>query len=147
MQYIKTIAETCELVRARLEETGLFQTAVTVVLTGFENLWNVLPELTLFPAAIVSPKCVSPEELSMAQTIEISVFVVDDFQGIGDQSASGAALMDAVHNSLTGDIPGQALDIDGVHFLFDSIRSVPVAGGDQVVWEVTIYAKMCFKQT
>lgn len=147
MQYIKTIEETCELIRARLEATGLLPGgAYTVVLTGFENLWKVVPELTRFPAALVSPGRVAPEELSVAQAVEIAIFVVDDFRGIGDQAASGAALMDAIRDSLTGDMPGQSLDIEGVHFLFDSIRPVPVKGGDQVGWQITLEAKMSFKQ-
>ncbi len=144
MTYEKTIQETCEAIRVLLSGTGLLQSAHTLPLTGFKNLWAAVPELTRFPAAIVSAGRIEPEDMGATRNVEIVVFLVDRFRGLSDRASSGHALVDGVCDALTADAPGRALAVGNVHWTLDSVLPVDLDDKAHTGWQISLDAHMGF---
>ncbi len=119
------INDSLALIAARLaamvcDEQPLFKEIRTVVISGYENLFELLPDLTMFPAAVVACGGGEFPHNAAARELEIAVIVIDEFQVTSEQAASGYKLLDQVTGGLTGSRPGTALKLENHHFLMQS---------------------------
>lgn len=142
------ITHTLDLLRERLAAmTGddgapLFQEVRPAVITSYENLFEVIPELTFFPCAILAAGVITPTNMAATREVEIAVLVIDEFKPC-PTDLSGITLIEKTAHVLSGDNPGQALKIENIHFVFDSITPLEL-DAQHTGWNITLIAKMSF---
>jgi hypothetical protein len=113
------------------------------VLSGFSNLIELLPELSLFPAAVITAGSIRPIDQGATRETEVSIIVVDEFRCSADDTR-GFNLIDRTVARLSSDIPGQPLTIGRVHFVFHSVTPLDLSSTEHCAWNLTFIAKSSF---
>lgn len=139
-----------DLLKQRLEGltsdggAALFQLVRPAAITSYGNLFEVIPELTFFPCAVLASGVITPTNMAATREVEIAVLVIDEFRpSPGD--LSGILLVEKTVQCLTGDLPGQALKIENINFVFDSVQPLEL-DSLHCGWNITLIAKMAFIQ-
>lgn len=135
------IRAVCEHLSGLTDASGcpLFVEVRGAVLSGNANLFGLLPELTLFPVAVVSVGAMVPEHTAAARTLEIQVTVIDEFRvSAGDLGTY--ELVDLTGSSLSGSLPGEALRLGGGHLVLERIEPLNL-DGSHTAWCIKINAK------
>lgn len=128
MEYIGLNAIMDEL-KGRLAASGLFREVSKVAITSAENLFEAIPELSAFPAALVNTPPQTFPEPGAWRDLAQEIILVDEFLA-GDmerKATSAAELLDGVVGLLTGDEPGQACGLAcGASLLIEDIMALAV---------------------
>lgn len=108
MEYVKLI-DIMNEVRGILEEGDLFEQVSKAAITSRENLFEAMPYLASFPAAIVNcPPATFPTPGAWRE-LALEIIIVDKFHGMDMEAAADSAcrLIDGVVSRLTPSVPGQ----------------------------------------
>ena len=127
MQYV-ALTEITTALKARLEALGIFLDVRIAALTSYQNLFEMLPDLATFPAAVISIGSIDFEEAAVIKDNEVSILLIDKFQTSTESAQSIYEIIDATSKSLTADTPGNSLKIAGVHLLPINFRPIEVDG-------------------
>ena len=132
-------------VRAVLEQAQSpgFAEVRCAVLSGFSNLIELLPELTHFPAAVITAGSIRPLNIGATRETEVSVIIIDEFRSSADETA-GADLIDRTLSLLSPDSPGQPLTIGRVHYVFHSVTPLDLTDMQHCALNLTFTAKTSF---
>jgi hypothetical protein len=128
MEYIG-LNEIMDEVRGMLEATGLFRLVTKGAITGAENLFLAIPELSEFPAAIVNcPPQRFPQPVAWRE-LALEIILVDEFLPLSmeEKAASACALLDGVVAKVTGTEPGKSLCMAcGANLMLEDIMALAV---------------------
>ena len=143
----KILAAVCERLQEIPDPAALAQPLLreirTACITGYENLFALLPDLTAFPAAIVAAGNLSFPEMATVREVELAVIIIDEFRASPELAVAGYDLVDRFAGCLTGPFPGAALELDGVHFITEGIQPLEL-DGDHTGWQYTLKATAGF---
>lgn len=106
------------------DPSPLFREVRVLCLSGYEHLFQLLPELSFFPAAIVCVGGGDFSDVNAYRELELAVIVVDELRLVEDQAQASYALLDKVSSALTGIVPGVPLEIDEVQYFLKDFRSL-----------------------
>ena len=107
-----------------VRRTDLFREVRVLCLSGYEHLFQLLPELSFFPAAIVCVGGGDFSDVNAYRELELAIIVVDELRLVEDQAQASYALLDKVSSALTGDVPGVPLELDEVQYFLKDFRSL-----------------------
>lgn len=128
MEYVKVDDIMTEL-KGKLVGSGLFRTVTKAAITGAENLFRAIPELSAFPAAIVNcPPQTFPTPGAWRE-LAVEIIIVDEFlaDDMERKASSAVALLDGVVTMLTAATPGQSLRLAvGANLTLEDIMAVAV---------------------
>ena len=125
------------------DRTPMFSEVRCAVLSGYSNLIELLPELTHFPAAVITAGSIRPLNIGTTRETEVSVIVIDRFRSSADETA-GFTLIDRTLARLSPGQPGQPLTIGRVHFVFHSVTPLDLTDMQHCAWNITFTAKTSF---
>lgn len=115
----------------------------TACITGYENLFALLPDLAVFPAAVVAAGSLSYPEMAAVREVELAVIVVDEFRPSPEAAVAGYGLVDRVSASLTGSRPAAALKLGSTHLISEGVQPLELDGG-HTAWQFTYRATSGF---
>ncbi len=145
MDYPK-ITDVIEAVKGRLSDlqyedgAPFFAEVRGAVISGWENLFQAIPELTSFPVAVVAAGDINTEHLAAARSVSLVVIVIDEFC-FSAEDLSAYDRIDRIAGALSGDVPGQTLKLGGANLLFEAVEPLNV-DPSHTAWLVKITAKM-----
>ena len=139
--------ETLQQIKNRLTsdpENPLYQDVRCVVMSGFSNLIELLPELTHFPAAVITSGNIRPINIGATRETEIAIIVIDEFR-VSPDDLSGINLIDKTLELLSPELPGQVLKLGKAHLIFHSVTPIDLSDMQHTAWNITFTAKTSFK--
>lgn len=126
-----------------LSDSGIFRECRCAVMSGYSNLFELLPELTIFPACVICSGSVREVDLGASRETEVAVLVLDEFR-TDAETLEGHDLVDRTLTKLTSSIPGQALTVGRVHYLLHSVTPIDLEESMHTAWNITFTAKTSF---
>lgn len=126
-----------------LSDSGIYQEVRCAVMSGYSNLFELLPELTAFPAAVICSGSIREPDPGATRETEVAVLVLDEFR-TDHQALGGHDLIDRTLTLLTGVFPGQPLTIGRVHYMLHSVTPVDLEESMHTAWNITLSAKTAF---
>ena len=63
-----------------LSDSGIYQEVRCAVMSGYSNLFELLPELTAFPAAVICSGSIREPDPGATRETEVAVLVLDEFR-------------------------------------------------------------------
>lgn len=128
MEYIG-LNEIIDEVKGLLEASALFQSVSKAAITGVENLFAAIPELSAFPAAIVNcPPQTFPQPAAYRE-LALEIIVIDEFVPLSmdEKATSACTLLDGVVQQLTAKVPGQTYRLYcGASLMIEDIMALAV---------------------
>ena len=116
-------------VRVKLEASGLFRLVSKAAITSAENLFLAIPELSVFPAAIVNcPPQMFPQPAAW-RDLSLEIILVDEFLPLSmeEKATSACTLLDEVVEALTSSQPGQTYRLScGASLMIEDIMALAV---------------------
>lgn len=91
----------------------LFSEVKIAAISGYNNLFEALPSLSTFPAAIIAIGNVDHLEQGVIREIEIHIIIIDEFRLSLTDVNSTFELLDSVSSKLTPEVPGGILKLGG----------------------------------
>ncbi|MDD3154929.1 MAG: hypothetical protein PHS41_08675 [Victivallaceae bacterium] len=136
MEYVK-INRILDALKGELEALPgpAFQEVRISSISGYETLFEAIPELTGFPAAVISPGGMEVRDLAASRTVELAVFVIDEYAASDREKAiSCCEMLDEVYFLLSGSVPGAAFPLAGGRLLLEGMRPVDL-DAMHVAWQ------------
>ncbi len=128
MEYIG-LNEIMDEVRGKLEASGLFRLVSKAAITSVENLFAAIPELSVFPAAIVNCPPQNFPQPAAWRELALEIILVDEFLPLSmeEKATSACTLLDGVVEKFTGLQPGQTLRMNcGASLMIEDIMALAV---------------------
>lgn len=139
------------LLKSRIEAmadsdgTPSFQEVRGIVMSGPANLWELVPEISFFPCAVITSGLAQPLDHGATREVEIAVIVIDEFRADSGDLA-GYDLIDRTFAELSPQLPGAPLKLENIHYVWQSTTPVELIDSQHTAWNITFSAKMSFKQ-
>lgn len=147
MEYV-SLLDIAEEVKQKLTASGLFSEVRRAAITGAENLFAAVPELSVFPVAIVNTPPQSFPVPGAWRDLALEIIIVDEFVPLDMEAKAESAcrLLDGVVQALTPTQPGQSLRLDcGANLLLEDVMALAV-DSQHTAWLVETRVKSPIKK-
>ncbi len=137
---ISSLADTIKSrVEALTDNSGerLFKDVRVCCISGYRNLFKVLPDLSLFPACIIAVGGAEYPDNFATRELEVAILIVDEFRVVSDQAASSYALLETVSQAFTSEVPGQRLQIENFNIKLIDIRPLDL-DSELAAWHASL---------
>ena len=114
------------LLKSRIEAmadsdgTPSFQEVRGIVMSSPANLWELVPEISFFPCAVITSGLARPLDHGATREVEFA--------------------------ELSPQLPGAPLKLENIHYVWQSTTPVELIDSQHTAWNITFSAKMSFKQ-
>ena len=123
--------------------TPVFQEVRGIVMSSPANLWELVPELSFFPCAVITSGLARPLDYGATREVEIAVIVIDEFR-TDSENLSGYDLIDRTFSELSPPLPGAPLKLENINYVWQSTTPVELIDSQHTAWNITFAAKMSF---
>ncbi len=121
----------------------LFKEVRVAAISSYGNLFELLPDISIFPAAIVAVGSMSYQENAVIRELDISVIVIDNFRVSATDTMSTYELLDEVSTALTPPQPGGYLKLGKATLLAQEFQVLEL-DSMHTAWQFTLKATTSF---
>lgn len=136
-----TEREMLNALREKLESEEIFrEIRILDNEIGYTSLFEALPDLTNFPAAVLGAGNMTMENGGYTSRTSINVVVIDTYYGNDAKTAESQNVLKKTAEALNCSVFARPLCINNVHYVFDRIEKLKI-NDEHIAWRIKLTAK------
>lgn len=136
-----TEMEMLAALKQKLETEGIFNDIrILNNEIGYTSLFDTLPDLTRFPAAVLGTGSMTMENGGYTSRTLIDVVVIDTYYGNEAKVEESRNVLKKATEALNCSAFSQPLCLNGVHYIFERVGKLKL-DDEHLVWSIKLVAK------
>ena len=136
-----TEMEMLAALKQKLETEGIFNDIRTLNNEiGYTSLFDTLPDLTRFPAAVLGTGSMTMENGGYTSRTLVDVVVIDTYYGNETKVEESRNVLKKAMEALNCNAFSQPLCLNNVHYIFDRIEKLKL-NDEHIAWRIQLTAK------